>query len=95
MTDHDQLFKHLLQSLFGEFLAAFVPELRRDLDTESIKFLDKELIRARGQHRQTRLVDLVARVRFKGRRVSSWCISSTKVGGRPTPGGACSFTQRG
>jgi len=66
MTDHDQLFKHLLQSFFGEFLAAFVPELHRDLDARSIQFLDKELIRARGQHRQTRLVDLVARIRFHG-----------------------------
>jgi len=57
VTDHDQIFKHLLQNFFSEFLAAFVPELHRDLEANSIQFLDKELIRARGQRRQTKLVD--------------------------------------
>jgi hypothetical protein len=66
MTQHDQLFKHLLQVLFVDFLEGFVPELSRDLDHKCIQFLDKELIRARGRHRRTKLVDLVARVRFRG-----------------------------
>ena len=70
MTDHDQLFKHLLQNFFTEFLAAFVPELHRDLDPKSIQFLDKELICARGPRRRTRLVDLVARFVFMARRAS-------------------------
>src|SRR5437868_3743015 len=66
MISHDQIFKQLLQTLFTDFLAAFVPELYRDLDTKSIQFLDKELIRARGRWRRTKLVDLVVRVRFRG-----------------------------
>ncbi len=66
VTDHDLLFKHLLQNFFREFLAAFLPELERDLEPSSIQFLDKELIRARGRRRRMKLVDLVARVRFRG-----------------------------
>ena len=44
MRQHDPLFKLLLQKLFLEFLAAFAPDIHRDLDPNTIQFLDKELI---------------------------------------------------
>jgi hypothetical protein len=65
-TSHDQHFKHLLRTFFRPFLAAFVPELHRDLGPEAIVFLDKELIRDQRGRRRTKLVDLVARVRLRG-----------------------------
>jgi hypothetical protein len=66
MIGHDQHFKQLLRPFFRPFLAAFVPELHRDLGPEAIAFLDKELIgKARGGPR-AKLVDLVARVRLRG-----------------------------
>ena len=66
MTDHDQIFKLLLQTFFEEFLAAFAPEIHEVIERASIHFLDKELIRAQGGRRKTKLVDLVARVRLEG-----------------------------
>ena len=66
MNGHDQAFKHLLQTFFPEFLEAFVPELRTDLDLKSIQFLDKELIRGKSGAQRTKVVDLVTRVKFRG-----------------------------
>lgn len=66
MPDHDPLFKRLLQAFFPDFLEAFVPELHRDLDLKSVQFADKELIRDRGGQRQAKVVDLVARAKFRG-----------------------------
>src|SRR6058998_1252213 len=65
MNSHDQDIKRLLQIFFVDFLEAFLPELRRDLQLDSIQFMDKELIRLRAGRRRTKLVDLVARVRFR------------------------------
>jgi hypothetical protein len=65
VTSHDQLFKILLQTFFREFLEVFVPEVHQALTGSEIHFLDKELVRARGAQRETKLVDLVARVRLK------------------------------
>jgi predicted transposase YdaD len=64
MTNHDQLFKLLLQTFFREFLEVFVPRIYRAMEPAHIHFLDKELIRAQGAQRKTKLVDLVARVRL-------------------------------
>jgi hypothetical protein len=66
MGEHDRNIKRLLRAFFRPFLAAFVPELHRALDSKSVQFLDKELIQARGGRARTKLVDLVARVRVRG-----------------------------
>jgi hypothetical protein len=66
MHDQDQLFKLLLQQFFRPFLAAFVPELARDLAAFRIEFLDKELTRLEARRRRTKVVDLVARVKLRG-----------------------------
>ena len=65
MQVHDQLFKRLLRAFFPDFLEGFVPDLHRELDPESIQFFDKELVRAFGTRHQVKLVDLVARVKFR------------------------------
>ena len=65
MTPHDAHFKQLLRTFFKEFLEAFVPGLGRELKPGSIEFLDKELVRGRGRKLRARLVDLVAKVRFR------------------------------
>lgn len=43
MVDHDRLFKELLSTFFLEFLALFAPALRREVDSDSVEFLEKEL----------------------------------------------------
>src|SRR5437016_5853942 len=66
MRHHDQPVKLLLQTFFVEFLAAFAPDIHRDLDPKSIQFLDKELVRARRGRHLAKVVDLVVRVKLRG-----------------------------
>jgi hypothetical protein len=64
-TDHDGLFKELLQTFFVEFVAAFLPNMAQYLEPDSIEFLDKEIIRevaARRKH----TVDILVKARFRG-----------------------------
>ena len=44
ISNHDSLFKAILESLFGEFLEFFFPEARKEFDfSKGFEFLDKEL----------------------------------------------------
>ena len=43
MVDHDRLFKELLSTFFLDFLALFAPSLAREVEPQSIEFLEKEL----------------------------------------------------
>jgi predicted transposase YdaD len=65
MPDHDRLFKQLLSTFFLEFLALFVPELAREVEADSVEFLEKETFTdaVAGHHH---VVDLLARVRVLG-----------------------------
>ncbi|MBL8152256.1 MAG: hypothetical protein JNN15_20215, partial [Blastocatellia bacterium] len=40
--NHDAIFKELLKTFFIEFIEAFVPDVDKYLDKDSIEFLDKE-----------------------------------------------------
>ena len=64
--EHDRLFKELLRTFFTEFISAFVPNVEEFLDPSSIEFLDKEVFTdlTAGQRHE---VDLLAKVRFKGK----------------------------
>lgn len=42
MTDHDQLFKTLIQTFFGDFLRAFLPVWNERLDAASVEWLEQE-----------------------------------------------------
>lgn len=65
MGEHDRNFKLLLRTFFREFLAAFTPDLSRELGTGRIEFCDKELVRPAGNAGATKVADLVARVRLR------------------------------
>ena len=65
MIDHDQLFKELLTTFFGDFLDLFFPELAADLDRQNIAFLDKELF-TDSIGGESLEADLVVRARFRG-----------------------------
>jgi hypothetical protein len=65
MIDHDQLFKELLTTFFGDFVRAFLPEVAEYLDLDSLVCLDKEVFTdvTDGERHE---VDLIVRGRFKG-----------------------------
>jgi predicted transposase/invertase (TIGR01784 family) len=42
VIDHDRLFKQLLSTFFLEFLDLFLPEMAREIDPDSIRFLPQE-----------------------------------------------------
>ena len=65
LIDHDEIFKALLTIFFLEFVAAFLPGVAPYLDSASIEFMDKELLRG-VSGRGKRYVDLVVKARFKG-----------------------------
>jgi len=63
--DHDRLFKELISTFFIDFVDLFLPTASEFLERDHISFLDKELftdVTLGKKH----LVDLVAKVRFKG-----------------------------
>lgn len=65
MIDHDRLFKELLTTFFVEFCDLFLPQIARDLERDSVQFLDKEVftdVTTGARHE----ADLVARVRWRG-----------------------------
>lgn len=42
-TDHDRLFKELLQTFFTEFLELFAPNVLHAEEPTTVTFLDKEV----------------------------------------------------
>lgn len=42
-TDHDRLFKELIQTFFKEFIDAFFPDLFPKIDFTTVKFLEQEV----------------------------------------------------
>lgn len=42
-TDHDRLFKELIQTFFAEFMQLFFPEASRSIDFKHLKFLQQEV----------------------------------------------------
>ena len=63
--DHDRLFKELLTTFLPEFLQVFCPELAKDLDPDSLEFLDKEIF-TDVTHGEKHQADIVAWAKFKG-----------------------------
>ena len=65
MLDHDRLFKELLTTFFSEFCALFLPEVARDLDGDSLEFLDKEIFTdvTTGARYEA---DLLVKARYRG-----------------------------
>ena len=64
--DHDRLFKELLTTFLPEFLQVFCPELAKDLDPDSLEFLDKEIF-TDVTHGEKHQADIVAWAKFKGK----------------------------
>jgi hypothetical protein len=65
MIDHDRLFKELLSTFFLEFLQLFLPDLARDIDPTSIRFLQQEYF-ADLTAGEDKVVDLLVEVRRAG-----------------------------
>lgn len=65
-TPNDRLFKELLETFFLEFLELLVPRLHGSIDGSQLEFMDKELFAATPRRSQ-RTLDLLARVRIRGR----------------------------
>ena len=64
MVDHDRLFKELLRTYFIDFVETFLPDVAREIDPNSIEFLDKEIftdITSDDKH----IADLIVKVRLK------------------------------
>ena len=64
-TDHDRLFKELLEEYFAEFIQAFFPQIYGEIDFSHLKFLQQELftdITTGKRH----VVDLLAETSLKG-----------------------------
>lgn len=66
MINHDRLFKELISTFFIDFLDLFLPGVISYVDTRSLEFLDKELFDDITSS-DRREVDLLAKLRFKGR----------------------------
>jgi predicted transposase YdaD len=65
MLDHDRLFKELLSTFFLDFLALFAPSLAREVESQSVEFLEKELYTdvVAGERHE---VDLLVKLRRRG-----------------------------
>ena len=63
--DHDQLFKELLSTFFGEFIELFLPQVAAYLEPDSITFLQQEFFTDvnSGDRRE---LDLLAQVKYRG-----------------------------
>ena len=63
--DHDQLFKELLSTFFGEFIELFLPQVAAYLEADSITFLQQEFFTdvTSGDRRE---LDLLAQVKYRG-----------------------------
>jgi predicted transposase YdaD len=64
--DHDRLFKELLRVCFVDFLELFLPEVLRYLDVKSLEFIEQESFSEITENKK-RSVDLLVKVRFRGR----------------------------
>ncbi len=58
--DHDKLFKKLTRRFFVEFMQGFYPELARDMDIDSVRFLDKE----DNKRKKTKIADMLVEAKF-------------------------------
>ncbi|WP_199794657.1 Rpn family recombination-promoting nuclease/putative transposase [Lentibacillus sp. Marseille-P4043] len=64
-TKHDQLFKQLIHTFFEEFLAAYFPEVHRNIDFQSIKPFSEE-VHTDLLEGSTRRLDIVIETKLKG-----------------------------
>jgi predicted transposase/invertase (TIGR01784 family) len=62
---HDQNFKELISTFFLEFLELFVPDLAKDIDPDSIRFLPQEYF-ADLVEGDEKIIDLLVEVRLAG-----------------------------
>src|SRR5699024_2738880 len=65
-TDHDCLFKELIQTFFQEFMQIFFPEAYADIQYSTVTFLEQELFTdiVKGEKRR---IDIMAEVKIKDR----------------------------
>jgi predicted transposase YdaD len=68
MIDHDRLFKELLSTFFLEFLELFLPQVAREIEPDSVKFLPQEYF-VDLTAGETKIIDLLAQVRLAGQDV--------------------------
>ena len=64
-TDHDRLFKELIQTFFEEFIEGFFPEIYPQINFSSVKFLEQEVFTdiVKGERRK---IDILAETSFQG-----------------------------
>jgi predicted transposase/invertase (TIGR01784 family) len=63
--DHDQNFKELISTFFMEFLELFVPDVAKDIDPDSIRFLPQEYF-ADLVDGDEKIIDLLVEVKLAG-----------------------------
>jgi hypothetical protein len=63
--NHDQSFKELISTFFMEFLELFLPELAKDIDPDSIRFLPQEYF-ADLVEGDEKIIDLLVEVKLAG-----------------------------
>ncbi|GGN65536.1 Rpn family recombination-promoting nuclease/putative transposase [Oceanobacillus indicireducens] len=64
-TDHDRLFKEVIQVFFQDFMEAFFPEVYEHINFSTVSFLDQEVFTdiLKGEKRR---IDILAEVKIKG-----------------------------
>lgn len=80
MRDNDQHFKILFKAVFIDFLAAFAPDLHRQIEVSSVQFMDRELNRIR----RLRRVDILVKARFRGQ--ECFFLVLVEIQSQPSPG---------
>lgn len=63
-TQHDLLFKRLIETFFTEFMEAFFPELYEEIDFNSMKYLSEEIVPSVYDGNK-RALDIVVEVKWK------------------------------
>ena len=66
ITDHDQLWKKLIQLFFKEFMELFYPDEAKKINFNKVEFLDKEYFTDVIEEGSRKQLDLVAKVGLKG-----------------------------
>jgi predicted transposase/invertase (TIGR01784 family) len=85
--DHDQNFKELISTFFLEFLELFLPDIARNIDPDSIKFLPQEYF-ADLVEGDEKIIDLLVEVKLFGQdttflfHVEAQSYSETKINRR-------------
>jgi Domain of unknown function (DUF4351)/Putative transposase, YhgA-like len=69
MIDHDRLFKELLSTFFLEFLELFLPDLARQIEPDSVRFLQQEYF-VDVTAGEEKVIDLLVEVRQAGEAVA-------------------------